>query len=124
MQNCVINKEEFDLTTDLDVNINQINNSMFEIKLKGIKNITDRCEMVYECVSFSSIPDISKCNTQNVTNMSYMFKYCKSLPDISEWNTQNVMSGMFSGCKFLSSIPDISKWNTQSVTKLNDMFYD
>ena len=42
-------------------------------------------------------------NTENVTNMSYMFYYCsslKNLPDISKWDTKNVtnMSDMFSGC--------------------------
>ena len=26
-----------------------------------------------ECFSLSSLPDISKCNTSNITNMSYMF---------------------------------------------------
>ena len=52
--------------------------------------------------------------------MSSMFSNCEllsSLPDISKWNTQNVtnMSSMFSNCKILSSLPDISKWNTQNV---------
>ena len=55
------------------------------------------------CSSLSSLPDISKWNTNNVNNMSYMFSGClslSSLPDISKWNTNNVnnMSGMFSGC--------------------------
>ena len=42
--------------------------------------------------------------------MRRMFYNCKSLinlPDISKWNTNNVtnMSGMFNGCKKLSNIP-------------------
>ena len=46
----------------------------------------------------------------NVTNMSYMFSGCSSLsslPDISKWNTNNVieMSSMFSGCKESLNIP-------------------
>ena len=34
----------------------------------------------------------------------------KSLPDISKWNTSNVinMSYMFSGCTSLNSLPDIA----------------
>jgi surface protein len=59
--------------------------------------------MFSDCSSLSSFPDISKWNTNNVTNMSYMFNRCSSLsslPDISKWNTNNVtnMSAMFSGC--------------------------
>ena len=45
------------------------------------------------CYALISLPDISKWNTNNVTNMSYMFYGCsslESLPDISKWNTNNV----------------------------------
>ena len=44
--------------------------------------------MFYYCRSLQSLPDISKWNTENVTNMSYMFYDCsslQSLPDISKW---------------------------------------
>ena len=63
----------------------------------------------------------------NVTNMSYMFNYCESLsslPDISKWNTNNVtnINGMFNGCSSLSSLPDISKWNTNNITNMREMF--
>ena len=42
--------------------------------------------------------------------MSYMFKGCSSLsslPDISKWNTNNVtdMNNMFSGCNESLNIP-------------------
>jgi len=66
----------------------------------------------------------------NVKDMSYMFYECSSLsslPDISKWNTNKAsrvthMSYMFSGCLSLSSLPDISKWNTNKVTNMSDMF--
>jgi surface protein len=59
--------------------------------------------------------------------MSGMFYDCSSLlslPDISKWDTSNVsdMSCMFSGCKQLLSLPDISKWNTSNVTNMRNMF--
>ena len=43
--------------------------------------------------------------------MSYMFSDCNaltSLPDISKWDTKNVtnMSDMFSGCNALKNIPN------------------
>ena len=60
--------------------------------------------------------------------MSGMFLGCsslKSLPDISKWNTNNVtdMSGMFLGCSSLKPLPDISKWNTNNVIDMNNMPY-
>ena len=53
-----------------------------------------------------------------------MFHGCNkliSLPDISKWNTSNVtdLSGMFYRCNSLISLPDLSKWNTSNVTNLD-----
>ena len=47
-----------------------------------------------------------------------------SLPDISKWDTSNVtdMSGMFYKGYTLSSLPDISKWDTSKVTNMSSMF--
>ena len=41
--------------------------------------------------------------------MFYRCSSLTSLPDISKWNTNNVndMSGMFSSCSSLTSFPDI-----------------
>ena len=35
--------------------------------------------MFAECSSLSSLPDISKWNTNNVTNMDYMFDGCSNI---------------------------------------------
>ena len=46
-----------------------------------------------ECSSLSKLPDISKWNTEKVTNMNGFFSKCSnliSIPDISNWNTMNV----------------------------------
>ena len=47
-----------------------------------------------------------------------------SLPDISKWNTNKVtnMSNMFENCSSLSSLPNISKWDTSKVTNMKEMF--
>ena len=55
--------------------------------------------------------------------MGGIFGFCsalKSIPDISKWDTNKVtdMSYMFSGCSSLSGLPDISKWNTNKVTNM------
>ena len=58
--------------------------------------------------------------------MNGMFDKCwnlETLPDISKWDTSNVtdMSTMFSGCFQLKALPDISKWNTKKVQHMYDM---
>ena len=40
------------------------------------------CSMFNYCESLISLPDISKWNTKNVTNMSWIFHGCKSLEKI------------------------------------------
>ena len=128
----IINGNEFKLTSHLEINTRQLNDNIFEIKLKEIRNITNMSYMFNEYDDYmllSSLPDISKWNTSNVTKMNNMFRGClllSSLPDISKWNTTNVtnMSGMFWGCKSLSSLPDISKWNISNVKDISYMFYE
>ena len=124
----IINGNENDLSAHLNINnIKELNNNIFEIKLKGIKRIINTSCMFDSCELLSSLPDISKWNTENITDMSCMFRDCKilsSLSDISKWNTQSVsnISYIFCRCRLLSSIPDISKWNTQKMTDINSMF--
>ena len=62
--------------------------------------------MFFKCSSLLSLPDISKWNTNNVTDINGIFNYCSlllSLPDISKWNTNKVkiMNGMFDNCSSL-----------------------
>ena len=100
----------------------------FQIKLKGIVNITHISSMFRWCKSLISIPDIAKWDTSNITNMSGMFYKCESLsplPDISKWNISyvNDISNMFYMCNSLTSLPDISKWNTSNVNNLSLLFY-
>ena len=59
--------------------------------------------------------------------MSFMFENCSSLvslPDISKWNTSNVtdMRRMFENCSSLKSFPDISKWKLNKELDKEDMF--
>ena len=52
----------------------------------------------------------------------YKCQSLKSLPDISKWNTSNAtdMNGLFYECSSLLSLPDISKWNTNNVIYINE----
>ena len=129
-KNCQINYEDNTYNLSEYIEIDQENikyNDILEIKLIGIKNITNAYFMFHKCFSLISIPNLSNWKTNNITNMNQMFSNCsslKSLPDISNWNTSNVsdMGYMFDGCSSLKSLPDISNWNTSNVTNMQDMF--
>ncbi|WP_228114789.1 DUF285 domain-containing protein, partial [Segatella copri] len=66
-----------------------------------------------------TIKDLKYLNTEQVTNMSYMFSDCSALTslDLSNFNTAKVrdMSYMFYRCSALSSL-DLSNFNTAIVT--------
>ena len=83
--------------------------------------------MFEDCHSLKFLPDISKWNTRNVTNMWRMFTCCinlKCLPDISKWNIRNVtnMEFMFYDCNSLKYFPDISKWNIRKNVKMHEIY--
>ena len=107
------------------------NNSLISIiqKLNTSSNFTDMSDMYYEYQSFISLPDISKWNTCDVTNISYIFNGClslMSLPDISKWDTSSftTMSFMLCECQSIISLSDISKLNTINVNKMVRMLYN
>ena len=72
------------------------------------------------------IEGIENLNTENVTDMSYMFKNCSNLAklDVTHFNTAKVtaMTGMFSGCSNLTEL-DLTHFNTENVTNMWLMFY-
>ena len=69
--------------------------------------------------------NLSKLDTTNTTNMSYMFSECTVLTtlDLSNFDTSNVtnMAYMFYGCIALTTL-DISSFNTKKVTSMSQMF--
>ena len=121
----IINNKEYKI--ERRYYIKNYNHNILKLKLKGFNNITDMSYIFNECSSLSSLPDISKLNTDNVIDMCGMFNGCSSLtslPDISKWNTNKVisMSYIFNGCSSLSSLPDISKWNIDNINIIYNTF--
>ena len=85
--------------------------------------------MFYNCSSLLSLPDISKWDTINITDMHKIFYNCSSLsslPDISKWNTENVtnMSKMFYNCISLPNLHNISRWDIKKGIKKENMFFN
>ncbi len=75
--------------------------------------------------NLTTIRGIEHLNTQNVTDMHWMFEGCSSLTNlnVSTFNTENVrnMGALFGGCSGLTSL-DVSNFNTSRVTDMNQMF--
>ena len=79
------------------------------------------------CENLTTIEGIEYLNTENVENMSSMFRDCYALEslDLSSFNTAKVtsLSRMFYICKALTTIYASDKFVTNKVTNGNDMFY-
>ena len=77
------------------------------------------------CPNLTTIEGIEYFNTENVTNMRYMFGDCRSLKslDLTNFNTENVtdMYYMFHNCRSLESL-DLTNFNTAKVTNMKGMF--
>ena len=84
------------------------------------------CYMWFDyCPNLTTIEGIEYFNTENVTNMRYMFCDCRSLKslDLTNFNTENVtdMYYMFHNCTSLESL-DLTNFNTAKVTNMKGMF--
>ena len=81
--------------------------------------------MFYKCKDLTDL-DLSKFNTENVTNMNWMFNECSSLRylDLSSFKTDKVqnMEKMFNRCESLANL-NISTFNTENVTLMISMFW-
>ena len=79
------------------------------------------------CNNLTEIKGIEYLNTENVTNMGFMFNSCKVLTslNLSNFNTEKVtdMQGMFGECWDLTSL-DLSNFNPEKVTNMRHMFYN
>ena len=95
------------------------------IEYLNTENVTNMSYMFYECKALTTL-DVSKFDTKNVTNMRNMFCDCSALTtlDIANFDTKNVtnMRGMFWGCRALTTL-DVSNFDTQNVTSMSYMFY-
>ena len=90
------------------------------------ENVTSMERMFMACGKLESL-DLSSFNTANVTDMSEMFSDCTKLTslDVSSFNTAKVtdMERMFRLLQHVESL-DLSSFNTAAVTNMNSMFYD
>ncbi len=91
------------------------------IEYLNTENVTD---MSFMFGTDLTTLDLSAWDTSNVTDMSYMFLDSNlTTLDLSAWDTSNVtnMSHMFSGSNLTTL--DLSAWDTSNVTNMSEMFY-
>ena len=76
-------------------------------------------------LKLQAIDHLDWLNTEEVTDMSYMFANCYDLKviDVSEFRTAKVrdMRAMFANCESLKKL-DLSKWKTGNVEDMDAMF--
>ena len=123
----ILNGQERELCSELELNNITLNKDILEIKLKGMNNINSIYEMFKDCKFLLSLLDISNINIEKFSNLSSIFYGCSSLENLPEslnWNTKNVeyMDFIFFGCSSLKYLPDISEWNTDKVIEMNHIF--
>ena len=80
----------------------------------------------YLCQNLATIEGMDYLNTENVTDMTGMFRFCGSLTslDVSRFNTSKVtnMSFMFCYCSKLRNL-DVTNFDTSKVTDMQHMFH-
>lgn len=87
-------------------------------------NVSNMSYMFFNCNALTSL-DLGNFDTSNVTTMNRMFYNCNKLTsiDLSNFDTSKVsdMGYMFSDCKSLTSL-DLSNFDTGKVTTMISMF--
>ena len=101
-------------------------NKTQEIELILDNNFTN-CTLLFAGSTNITEIDLSKFNSDSITDIRYMFFNCTSLKSINfaGFNTTNViyMNAMFANCSSLISL-NISNFNMQAVKQLVSMFFD
>ena len=123
----IVNKPTVgDMCRLLGINSTAIKSVVFDKSFKTYAP-TSLKSFFWGLTKLETIKDLKYLNTEQVTNMSYMFSYCSALTslDLSNFNTAKVrdMSYMFFRCSALSSL-DLSNFNTAIVTNMSYMFSD
>lgn len=91
----------------------------------GVKTGSNVSHLFDGCSELVSINGLNNLDTQNATNMGYMFSGCFKLSDVdlSNFVTSNVtnMDNTFNGCASIVEL-DVSKLNTANVASMGGMF--
>ena len=101
-------------------------NNVYKIDLQKLNTdgVTSMSEMFRYCSKIVTL-DLSNFNTSDVTTMAFMFAYCQKINslDLTNFDTTGVknMRSMFDHCTSLTYL-NLSSFNTQNVTDMGVMF--
>lgn len=114
-----------DYVTDMSYMFSGCRLASLDLSRFNTEKVTNMQNMFASCSELTSL-DLSSFNTASVKNMSYMLYGCANLEslDVSSFNTASVtnMNRMFSDCSSLACI-DLRSFNTKQVTAMTGMFY-
>ena len=94
----------------------------FNVSKWDTSNVKNMSYMFYKCYKFTG-KGIVNWDVSNVTNMWHLFDGCKRLDcDLSDWNVYKVtdMSYIFNNCEQFNC--DLSHWNVSKVKDMTSMF--
>ncbi|WP_343624793.1 BspA family leucine-rich repeat surface protein [Flavobacterium lindanitolerans] len=92
--------------------------------IPNLTGVSSMKGMFYGCAELQTVPNIESWNTENITDMSALFKQAFVFNgNIGSWNTANVttMEGLFQDAKAFNQ--NIGNWDTKKVTNMRAMFY-
>ena len=72
----IYDNKEYELSPKFDLKSFDTSKDILEIKLTGIKNITNMSDLFNDCKYILNINDISEMDTSNITDMSLIFSNC------------------------------------------------
>lgn len=98
---------------------------VFDISFENCSDITSTACWFRNLANLTVIDGLNYLNTENVTDMQYMFDACYRLTslDVSHFNTSSVtnMKGLFGDCRALMSL-EMNNFDTRNVTDMGFMF--
>jgi surface protein len=92
--------------------------------IPNLTGVSSMKGMFYGCAELQTVPNIESWNTENITDMSTVFRQAFAFNgNIGSWNTEKVttMEGLFYDAKAFNQ--NIGNWNTEKVTNMRAMFY-
>ena len=92
-----------------------------------IKNtLTNLSSMFYNCKTLYNIDELKYLNTANVTDFSFMFRYCKisNIKSLENWDTSKskAFNSMFDECKLITNIEPLKNWKVSKCESFAFMF--
>ena len=118
-QATVVAKDKEDLIKHIDMAIT-LNGNEASLEHIDVSHITDMSELFWDFPKFNG--SLKGWDTSNVTNMHYMFGYCRLFNRPVEFDTTNVkcMNSMFYGCAVFNQP---IQFDTTRVEDMGLMFY-